>query len=158
MSLARHTYHSGRSEDVRAAMAEIARLAPGSPQLLLGVSLGGNVALKLAGELPEHPVPNLTRVAALAPPIDLARCAHLLMLPRNRMYEKRFLSDLVHDARRRQEFFPDLPPLSFPKQLTVRLFDEHYTAPRNGFAGADDYYRRASSFPLIPAFPFPRSS
>src|ERR1700733_8208304 len=50
LSLARHTYHSGRSEDVRAALAELARIAPGSPQLLLGVSLGGNVALKLAGE------------------------------------------------------------------------------------------------------------
>ena len=33
--------------------------------------------------------------------------------------------------------------------MTVRLFDDLYTAPRNGFADALDYYRRASSLPLI---------
>jgi predicted alpha/beta-fold hydrolase len=110
LPLARLTYHSGRSEDVRFALAEIARLNPGSPQLLVGMSLGGNVALKLAGELPEHPVPNLARVAAIAPPIDLMRCSRLLMLPRNRVYERRFTNALVRDVRRRQVYFPD-PPL-----------------------------------------------
>jgi predicted alpha/beta-fold hydrolase len=35
------------------------------------------------------------------------------------------------------------------------LFDEHYTAPRGGFAGAADYYRRASSYPLVGRVPVP---
>src|SRR5262249_54696889 len=86
LPLARGCYHSGRTEDIRAALAELNRIAPGSPQLLAGMSLGGNVTLKLAGELPEHPVPGLVRVAAIAPPIDLERCSELLMLPRNRVY------------------------------------------------------------------------
>jgi predicted alpha/beta-fold hydrolase len=155
LPLARHTYHSGRSEDVRIALGHLRAHAPGSPLLLMGISLGGNVALKLAGELSEHPVPGLLRVAAINPPIDLARCADLLMLPRNRVYEKRFLRDLVRDAMLRQRYFPDLPRPCFPEPLTVRVFDECYTAPRNGFADADDYYRRASSFPLIPRIPVP---
>jgi predicted alpha/beta-fold hydrolase len=155
LPLARQTYHSGRSDDVRVALAALARLAPASPQLLVGMSLGGNVALKLAGELPAHPVPALARVAAIAPPIDLARCARLLMLPRNRLYERRFLKALVRDARRRQVFFPDPPLPAFPRRLTVRAFDELYTAPRNGFAGADDYYARASSVALLPGIPVP---
>jgi predicted alpha/beta-fold hydrolase len=155
LPLARGSYHSGRSEDVRAALTDLAALAPGSPQWLVGVSLGGNVALKLAGELSAHPVPGLTRVAAIAPPIDLQRCAELLLLPRNRVYERRFLRLLVRDAELRRRYFPDLPPLAFPEPLTVVLFDEHYTAPRNGFAGAMDYYRRASSFPFIKSIPIP---
>jgi predicted alpha/beta-fold hydrolase len=155
LPLARGSYHSGRSEDVRTALAELARLVPGSPLLLLGVSLGGNVALKLAGELPIHPVPGLVRVAAIAPPIDLVRCSELILLPRNRLYERRFTRDLLRDALLRRQHFPDLPPLRLPEPLNVVLFDEHYTAPRNGFAGADDYYRRASSFPLIPNIPVP---
>src|SRR5207245_750548 len=35
------------------------------------------------------------------------------------------------------------------------LFDDLYTAPQGGFAGALDYYRRASSLPLIPSIPVP---
>jgi predicted alpha/beta-fold hydrolase len=113
------------------------------------------VALKLAGELPGHPVPGLARVAAIAPPIDLQRCADLLMLPSNRLYENRFLRDLVRAAELRQSYFPDLPPLLLPNKLTIVLFDEYYTAPRGGFLNAEDYYRRASSFPLIASIPIP---
>jgi predicted alpha/beta-fold hydrolase len=149
LPLARRFYHAGRSDDVRAALEEVHRWAPTSPLLLLGVSLGGNLALKLAGEAADRPVPNLARVAALAPPIDLARCAALLAQPRNRLYENNFVRDLVLEARRRQRYFPDLPPLRFPRRMTMRLFDELYTAPRCGFADALDYYRRASSAPLI---------
>ncbi len=155
LPLARNGYHSGRSDDARAALAELAVLAPGSPLLLLGVSLGGNIALKLAGELPDHPVPGLIRVAAIAPPIDLVRCAEMILLPRNWMYERRFTRALLRDALLRQRHFPDLPPLRFPEPLNLILFDEHYTAPRNGFAGAQDYYQRASSFPLIGDIPIP---
>jgi predicted alpha/beta-fold hydrolase len=155
LTLARGSYHSGRTEDVRAALGEISAIAPGSPQLLAGMSLGGNVALKLAGELPEHPVPGLARVAAIAPPIDLVRCAELLMLPRNRVYENRFLAALLRDVRVRHAHFPDLPVPAFPDRLTIRMFDDLYTAPRNGFRDALDYYRRASSFPLIERIPVP---
>ena len=34
--------------------------------------------------------------------------------------------------------------------MTMRLFDDLYTAPRCGFGDALDYYRRTSSLPLIP--------
>jgi predicted alpha/beta-fold hydrolase len=149
LPLARRTYHAGRSDDVRAALGYLRRLCPESALLLLGVSMGGNIALKLAGEAALDPVPGLARVAAINPPIDLARCSELIGLPRNRVYERRFVRDLVRDALRRQSFFPDLPPVAFPRGLTLRHFDELYTAPRNGFAGVDDYYRRASSFALI---------
>ncbi len=130
-------------------------MTPKSPLWLAGVSLGGNVSLKLAGELPEHPVPGLRRVAALNPPIDLERCSRLLELPRNRFYDRRFARGLVAEARQRHLHFPDLPAPSWPRRLTVRQFDEVYTAPRNGFPGALEYYRRASSFPLIARIPLP---
>jgi predicted alpha/beta-fold hydrolase len=152
--LARKTYHSGRSDDVRHALGHLHALAPESPLLLLGVSLGGNVVLKLAGEAAGQPVPGLARVAAVAPPIDLERCSALIALPHNRLYEQRFVRDLVRDVRRRERFFGDAP-LPFPDRLTLRQFDDLYTAPRNGFADAADYYRQASSFPLLPRVEVP---
>src|SRR5438477_567583 len=79
---------------------EIQRWSPHSPVVLIGFSLGGNIVLKLAGELQGHPLPSLERVAAVAPPIDLERCVRLLSLPRNRFYEMHFLRDLIDQARR----------------------------------------------------------
>jgi predicted alpha/beta-fold hydrolase len=148
-ALARRTYHGGCSEDVRAAAQAIHQWGPGSPLALIGLSLGGNIALKLAAEAAGFPLPNLECVAAVSPPVDLGHCASLLAQPRNRFYENHYLRALVDQVRRHERRFPDLPPIRFPQHLTMRLFDDLCTAPRWGFADALDYYRRASSLPLI---------
>jgi predicted alpha/beta-fold hydrolase len=148
LPLARGCYHGGRSEDVRAVLEEVHRWSPSSPLTLIGISLGGNLVLKAAGEAAERPVAGLARVAALAPPIDMERCASLLALSRNRLYEQFFLRELMGQARQRHRYFPDRP-LRFPRKMTIRLYDELYTAPRGGFEDALDYYRRSSSFPLV---------
>jgi uncharacterized protein len=149
LPLARRCYHGGRSADVRSALEEVHRWCPSSPLLLLGISLGGAIVLRLAGEAGENPVPGLARVAAIAPPIDLERSAALLSQPHNRLYEQQFVREVSAEAYKRQRYFPDLPPLAFPRPLTMRLFDDLYTAPRNGFAGGLDYYRRASALPFL---------
>jgi predicted alpha/beta-fold hydrolase len=149
LPLARRAYHGGCSADVRAAALEIRRWSPASPLVLVGYSLGGNVVLKLAGEVSDHPVPSLERVVAVAPPIDLERSVALLSQPRNRLYEHYFLRGLLHDARRRRWYFPGEPAVRFPRRMTIRLFDDLYTAPRWGFADALDYYRRCSALPLL---------
>ena len=155
ISLARRIYHAGRSDDIRAALEVIHSWSPTSPLLLLGVSLGGALVLKMAAEAADRPVPGLSRLAAAAPPIDLPRCCALLELPKNRIYQNNFIRDLTYEARLRQRYFPDLPPLRFPRRLTMRLFDELYTAPRSGFADAMDYYRKASCAALIPNIQLP---
>lgn len=152
-SLARRPYHAGCSADVRAVAAALHHDL--SPLFLIGFSLGGNIVLKLAGEAAREPLPGLARVAALAPPIELDLCSRLISLPRNRFYEKHFLHELVALALRRQRLFPDLPPVNFPRPLSLRLFDDLYTAPRSGFRDAADYYRRASALPLIPDITVP---
>src|SRR5207248_2122419 len=56
ISLARRSYHGACSADVRAVLADLARECPTSPVTLIGFSLGGNIVLKLAGEVNAHPV------------------------------------------------------------------------------------------------------
>jgi predicted alpha/beta-fold hydrolase len=154
-ALARRTYHAGISEDVRAAALEVLRWAPTSPLTLVGFSLGGNVVLKLAGEASDEPLTGLERVAAVGPPIDLARCTEMLALPRNRFYENYFLIRLIAQVRQRERLIPDLPRTRFPLRLRLRHFDDLFTAPQWGFAGALDYYRRASALPFIPRITVP---
>lgn len=147
-ALARKLYNAGCSEDLRAVVELVAKLAPGSPIALVGTSLGGNVVLKLAGESAHHPVPQLSRVAALNPPVDLAACTALIAERRNRAYEAHFVSDLVRNVERLRRIRGEPAP-SFPRRVSLQTFDNMYTAPRNGYVDADDYYARCSSAAFI---------
>ena len=153
--LAKGFYHGGRTEDLRSALGELHRWAPGSPLWVIGFSLGGNLALKLAGEAATEPVARLARIAVVAPPIDIPRCSELISQPRNRVYDRFFANQLVRLARIRQRYYPDPPLPDFPPNLTLRQFDDLFTAPRCGFVDALDYYRRSSSFPHIPHIEVP---
>ena len=153
--LARGCYNAGCSGDVRAALAAIHRLAPSSPLWLAGISLGGNVSLKLAGEVAAHPVPNLARVAVIAPPVDLAACLALLNHPKNRFYERHFVRELLVEARRRARLFPESPLPEFPRRPSLRTFDDLYTAPRAGYRDAAEYYERCSSAQFVPQIRVP---
>jgi predicted alpha/beta-fold hydrolase len=155
IALARRTYHAGCSADVRAALAEVHGWSPSSPVVLVGQSLGGNVALKLAGEAADDPVPGLAAVVAVGPPIDLAACAALMAQARNVVYEQFFVRSLVAHLHRHRRFFPDLTLPRFPRLVTLRLFDELYTAPYHGFADAADYHRSASAKPFLPRIAVP---
>lgn len=155
MALARRPYHGGCSSDVRAVAEAIAVESPSSPLALIGFSLGGNIALKLAGEASTDPMPNLERVAALSPPVDLERCAASLAAPGNRFYELYYVRGLMSQVRQRQAIFPEEAGVRFPRRMTMRLFDDLYTAPRCGFHDALHYYRSSSSYPLLPRIQTP---
>jgi predicted alpha/beta-fold hydrolase len=143
LHLARWSYHAGRSEDIRKVMEHFQNVIDPSPIFLVGFSLGGNLILKTAGESGE--LHGLAGVAAMGPPINLLQCSKLIGKQENRIYEKHFLSYLLQEAKKRQRYFPDLPPLKFPSNMSIRLFDEHYTAPRAGYDCAEHYYEECSS-------------
>lgn len=153
--LARKTYHGGSSEDVRTVIEHLQRETPAAPLVVAGMSLGGNIALKLAGEAADRPLPGLCGVAALAPPIDLVGCAELMALKRNRLYERYYVGNLIKQVRQHRRHYPDMPAIPFRPGMTLREFDDLYTAPTWGFLNAMDYYRRASALPLLDRIPVP---
>ena len=147
--LAQRTYHGGCSDDVRAVASFFRQENPNAPLILLGMSLGGNIVLKLAGEAATNPLTGLHAVAALAPPIDMVACAYMIAQPRNHLYEQYFVRHLKDQVRRNRRHHSQAARLRFPRHLTMRLFDELVTAPSWGFADAMDYYRRASALPVV---------
>ena len=88
-------YHAGRSGDVAIVMAELARTRLIRSFALVGYSMGGNLVLKLAGELGGAPPPYLKAVVGVSPLMDLVASAAALHEPQNRLYESRFLADLL---------------------------------------------------------------
>ena len=153
--LARQVYHAGRSDDVRRVADSVMRGSAGSPLGLVGFSLGANLVLKLAAEAVDDPLEGLDAVVAANPPIDLAACCRAIQRSTNRVYDRSFSRQLRADVVRLHARFPELGPVGLPDRLTVYDFDRHYTAPRNGFHGVDDYYQRSSSAPLIPGIRTP---
>ncbi len=62
----------------------------------------------------------------------------------NRIYDWNFTRWLRAMVDRLHRRFPDLGPPRLDGVRTLYAFDDRYTAPRGGFASADDYYRRCS--------------
>jgi predicted alpha/beta-fold hydrolase len=138
-------YHAGLTSDTLEVIRCIRR-ERGNPIYLVGYSLGGNVALKLAGELGEAAVGLHDGVIAVSTPIDLAACVRKMSRRENWIYESRFLSRLKERIRRRAESMPgvyDLAQLDTCK--SVYEFDDRITAPFFGFGTADNYYATQSS-------------
>jgi predicted alpha/beta-fold hydrolase len=125
--LARQPYHSGRSADVWCVLQALQQETPQSPTTLLGFSLGGNIALKLAGELQDTAATYLKQVIAVCPPADLAACSRLLGQPANRLYERRFLRLLRVAVEARQQRFPDVPRIALPARLYLFTLDIMFT-------------------------------
>ena len=121
----------------------------------MGYSLGANLVLKLAAEARTEPLEGLDCVLAANPPLDLLACSEAIGRPENRIYDRNFVRQLRGDVARLHAVFPDLGPVDFPKSLTCSSSTTTYTAPRNGFAGAHDYYQRSSSGPLDPRIAVP---
>ncbi|MGC2299245.1 MAG: alpha/beta fold hydrolase [Acidobacteriaceae bacterium] len=139
-------YHAGRSEDVAMVMADLARTHLIRSFALVGYSMGGNLVLKLAGEVGSAPPPYLKAVVGVSSLMDLVASAAALHEPQNRLYETRFLSELLRRFRHKVELYPGLYSAEgLNKIRTMRQFDEQVVARYGGFTGADDYYHRVAS-------------
>jgi len=139
-------YHSGLSGDVAAVMRAFARERSLGAFALVGYSMGGNLVLKLAGELGEEHPDYLKAVVGISPAMDLGVSADALHNLSNRVYEWKFLIGLRRRFRRKAELFPHIySTLGLERIATLRQFDDQITARYSGFTGADDYYYRASS-------------
>jgi predicted alpha/beta-fold hydrolase len=139
-------YHSGLSGDVRAVMRHFITLYGLQSVSLIGYSMGGNLVLKLAGELGTEPPPQLRSVIGVSPAIDLGPSADALHAPQNRIYELKFLYALLRRFRRKATLFPRAYDASRADGIrSIRDFDHRITALYSGFSSADDYYHRAAS-------------
>ena len=112
----------------------------------MGDSLGGNIVLKLAGELGDRGNELFSGVCAVSAPIDLALSVRATGDRRNVLYRRRFVAKLKQRVRRRNRMAPDLFPLGpLAEVRTIYDFDDLYTAKIFGFGTADNYYRTQSS-------------
>jgi uncharacterized protein len=139
-------YHAGLTSDLLAFLRHL-----GAPAFLVGFSLGGNVVLKLAGELGEGAQGVIRAVCGVSTPLDLAACARRISEPDNRVYEARF----VRKMRERLCATGRYTTRDFAGLRTVMELDDRITAPSFGFGNAVNYYRTQSAIGYLDAIRVP---
>ncbi len=149
-NLAPRAYHSGDHEEVGWLLARL-RDRFAVPLYAAGVSMGGNALLRWAGEA-EGAAQGLTRaVAAISAPLDMAAAGAAIDHGFNRLvYARMFLSTLKPKALAKWQQHPGLFDRDRLRAArTIFAFDDAFTAPLHGFAGAADYWARASAKPHL---------
>lgn len=149
-------YHSGMSSDLAAVVRELVERDGLSRILVAGFSMGGNLALKMAGEMGGEAPAALLGVCAVSPSLDLRETVRNLGRTPNRPYQWNFVRGLRRLVVRKKELYPKLyDTRGLDRLRTVRDFDELYTAPHGGFASADDYYASSGALPFVPRIRVP---
>ena len=162
--LCRLQYHAGRSDDLRDALAALPHRIEGAGlrargMIAVGYSLGGNMLLKYLGE--EGSAAPFLAACAVSAPIDLAASTGRMEARRNGLYQHYILSRLKAETLAAPAWTDGAPALDARERRAVvaarsiRRFDDVFIAPRNGFAGAGDYYERCKALRYLDAIAVP---
>jgi len=128
---------------------------------IAGVSLGGNILLKMLSRHAIHPQAHpfefqVEYALAVAPPIDLGACCKNIERGINRLYGKYFMRILKLQTRERAALWSQWKEvLRSADYRTIRRFDETVTAPLAGFPSAEAYYHFGSSMEDLPSIAVP---
>jgi len=130
-------------DEAAAAIRQIASLAGGLPFSIVGVSMGGNFALRLACRHRLHPFANLAKIIAVNPAVNPARATDLI--DHHRVYRHYFRKRWLASLQAKEHFFPSLydfaalPAIPTIRGMTdwlVRRYGHYY----GDFQTADDYF------------------
>jgi uncharacterized protein len=149
-------YHSGVTDDLHTVLTHGLQAGGYAQAALVGFSMGGNQILKYLGEDPGK-VPHQVRAAAVfSVPCDLEGAARAMARLENRIYMYRFLRSLRAKVREKNRRFPGLFDLNGLGDVrTFHEFDDRFTAPLHGFAGAPDYYSSSSAERFLESIAIP---
>ncbi|HEY9685122.1 MAG TPA: alpha/beta fold hydrolase [Oculatellaceae cyanobacterium] len=150
LHLCPNLYNGGMSEDVLKVLEELRTVDKLTNIFLVGYSLGGNIVLKLGGELSSRAVHLMRGICAISPAVDLDACVTAIEQGLNRFYEQRFLIGLKDKIRQKARLFPgkySIEKLNLVRK--IRDFDDTFTAPDGGYSSAADYYAKCSSLHVL---------
>ena len=149
-------YHSGDHQEVGWILQRL-RERSQAPLRAVGISLGGNALLRWAQEAGAGAGATVQALAAVSAPVDLVAAGAAIDRGLNRqVYARMFLATMVPKALAMLQRHPGLfDGERVRRARTIFEFDDAFTAPVHGFAGALDYWARASAKPHLPRLQVP---
>lgn len=148
-------YHSGETEDLHTVITHC--LKSGYEEaVLIGFSMGGNQILKYFGEAPERVPEQIKAAVTFSVPCDLSAAERVIARPSRHIYFQYFMTGLRKKVRTKAKLFPDKISANMLRGVySLRVFDDRFTGPQNGFKDAEEYYARSSSLQFLPAVAVP---
>jgi predicted alpha/beta-fold hydrolase len=144
-------YYAGSSGDLVALLAQL----PGELKqdrvtvTAVGYSVGGAILLKYLGEQGENSL--ISAAASVSAPIDLFDTCRTLMRFRNVLYHRGVLTKMKKEATDPGAVLTPDERKNIESARTIFEYDDRFTAPRNHFDGAEDYYFKCSAVNFLPA-------
>ncbi len=144
-------YHMGATEDVRFTIDHILKTNNYDEIVILGYSLGGNLALKYIGEEGTNLPRQVKGSVSFSVPMDIKKSNYRLNKWYNWHYIKWFMLTLNYKANQKKRQFPKALQdyKGFFMSGNFVYFDTHFTAPANGFNTVDDYWKLSSCKPYL---------
>lgn len=133
-------YNGGTSHDIFTVLKVLRQRFPLSSLILVGFSVGGNIALKLAGELGKDGKRYMDQLIAVCPIVDLYYSVQHIEKKGNWIYHRYYLSHLTKQSKKWMESL---------SVKSIYEFDDKITAPFWGYKNALDYYKKCSSSAFI---------
>lgn len=145
-----YSFHGGKSDDLQWVIRHACEQQRYKHIYLAGISMGGNITMKLLGEWGEMiPFP-VRKAVAISVPMDMYATSFHLIRGWNKIYSNRYLRQYKEMLRLKQQKFPDAWDYDHVfASPNLHLFVERFTAPSFGFRDAEMYLTTQSSLHFI---------
>lgn len=144
-------YDMGASCDVRHVVNHVLDAYDYDEIVIIGYSLGGNIAMKYAGEEGDRISKKIRAVVGYSVPIQIGKSEERMNRWYNWHYLKWFMFPLNRKANRKKRQFPDALKTyrGFFMSGNFVYFDTHFNAPANGYGSAEEYWESSSCGPVL---------
>jgi uncharacterized protein len=146
-------YHAGSTEDLDCIISSLPAAATAEGIVAIGYSLGANILINFLAERADTPV--IQAAVAVSSPLNLALTAKRLAEWDNAVFNCSILFKLKKESLKSASELTSEERRAIGEARTLEEFDDHFTAPRNGFQGASDYYSRTSCSKSLYRVPVP---
>ena len=148
--LAKQIYHAHRLNDFHDVIVRLSHEFKDRPFYILAFSLSANMLLNFFGRHgARNEMPWVKRIMVVNPPVDLDACSAQISRTSNFMFDRYFTYLLKNMAWERHRLFSDIAPPNFPRNISLRKFDETFVVPNGGFKSLEEYYDLGSSLPHL---------
>lgn len=136
----RFQYHAGASEDFAHTLDALPAPLTRAGVVAVGYSLGANMLLKYLGEHGSRA--RLKAAVAISAPLDLVATSRQMMRRRNAIYQFYLLRDMRRESTTPSADVTARERAAIVASRSIWEFDHSFTAPRNGYNGAEEFYER----------------
>lgn len=130
-------------DEVFEAVYQVSRMVVEKPVFLVGFSLGGNFALRIARKMRHTSIESLRHVVGISPVLDPAKAT--AKTDQNPLIRRYFLKKWRRSMRKKQELFPESYDFKDVMQMnTIQAVTDRLLEKYTDFKSARDYFKMYS--------------